>query len=599
MYDTDFGFGFRGSTTAYTHNTLSFATHPSSNHPRNPPEATFLLRSLLKNENFRINFINRFADQLNTAFLPERTTSVITELKQQIKAEIEEHIFRWKAPASYHQWHKNVSAMLTFAEHRPKHQMQHINDYFKLNGTYELKLNVSNQLMGHARVNSIEISAETTGVRQYPYPWKGKYFRGIPIELEAIPKPGYVFTHWEGDVNSTSAVVKLTPGADIEVMAHFKRTNEPVLLHYWLFDTSIPNDTPLEWLDAFYGILSGGKLEYASCFEGYPFDENHPQWRKASMERRNQPTPINYRPEANNFTSYANANMRGLQVRQPFTDAGKQNTMIFHVPTTGFSNIVWRFAAKDEGAADYLIIDYAVDKDDDTWTDDGLVNNVLPLSSWYQLFEVDFSEIASVSNNANFRLRIRFGGNNMSEDAGNRVTFNNISMDGLAKNAFNIHASASNNGSISPFGTVPVYEDGNMDFFILPKENFLIKDVVVDNESVGESLTFHGDTAFFCFRSVQNNHTIHVNFLFDHRLFDDTERMRVFPNPANEIITIVSLDEFTQLEIRNISGQSLINRPNLSSKEHSINIGHLQHGVYFVSIHTKHGRFTKKIMIIK
>lgn len=598
MYDTDFGFGFRESPAPYMHNTLVYATHPSSNQPRNKPETTFLLRNLLKNEQFRHHFINRFADQLNSAFRPERTKSIIQELKQQIEPEIQQHIHRWKSPANYQQWLENVDVMLDFAEHRPKHQFRHIYKYFDLNGIYELTVQTSNQLMGHVRVNSITINKETPGIPQYSNPWRGSYFKGVPIELEAIPKPGYTFTHWEGAVNATSPVIQITPTADIEVIACFQKTNEPVLIYKWFFDTTIPNNTPLERLQAYYSIMDGGALEYLSCLEGYPFNKDHPQWRKASMERRNQPTAINYRPDANNDIAYTNANMRGLQVRQPFTDNNRQNTMIFHAPTSGFSDIILRFAAKDEGAADHLIIDYAVNAAADSWTSAGLANHILPLESGYQLYEVDFSEIAAVSNNHNFRFRIRFDGSNMWQDAGNRVTFNNFTIDGKVKNAFNIYASANNYGIISPSGIIPVYELDDIDFYMLPVQNFLISDVIVDDISVLEQLTFSGDTAVYKFQGVYHDHHIHVSFRFDQQLINDDQIVRVFPNPVRDIMNIVSLEEFHKLEIRNIFGQPVLTREYSSTYKISINLQHLQNGMYYVSIYTGSHAVTKKILIV-
>jgi len=55
----------------------------------------------------------------------------------------------------------------------------------------------------------------------------------------------------------------------------------------------------------------------------------------------------------------------------------------------------------------------------------------LPLTSAYQLFEVDFSSIITANNNPNFKVRLRFTGANMTVDNGDRVTFNNFSVKGV------------------------------------------------------------------------------------------------------------------------------------------------------------------------
>lgn len=204
------------------------------------------------------------------------------------------------------------------------------------------------------------------------------------------------------------------------------------LVYFWLFDTSLPNDTPLEEITSTFSLLDAGLIEFHSALAGYPFDPDHPDWRKASMERRNSPTPLNYRPEGNGGIPYADSEMRGLQIRQPFTGDGGENTMIFHVATTGFEDVVFQFAAKDEGAADNLVVDYSVAAGNPVWTNSGLSNPTPALAPGYQLFTFDFSLIEDADNNPDFKIRVRFDGSDMSVDDGNRVTFNNISLDGVS-----------------------------------------------------------------------------------------------------------------------------------------------------------------------
>ena len=210
------------------------------------------------------------------------------------------------------------------------------------------------------------------------------------------------------------------------------------LVFFWLFDTSLPNDTPLEAIDPIYNLNPNAILLYNSALSGYPFSPDHPNWRKASMERRNAPTPLNYRPEGNNGISYDVSNMRAIQVKQPFVGDGGENTLYFHLPTNGFKDIVFQFAAKNEGAADKLSIDYSVNSGEPVWTTTGLANPTPDLSDNYQLYVVNFSQINEASNNQHFKIRIRFIGENMSVDEGKRVTFNNFSIDASALSGNNL-----------------------------------------------------------------------------------------------------------------------------------------------------------------
>jgi hypothetical protein len=210
------------------------------------------------------------------------------------------------------------------------------------------------------------------------------------------------------------------------------------LIHFWVFDRDLPNDTPLTAIESRFSVMENGLLTYHSALEGYPFDEDHPNWRKASMERRNAPTPLNYRPNGNNGIPFDQANMRAIQIKQPFTGDGGENTLYFELPTSGFENIVFSFAAIDEGAADALLIDYNVEASGTNFTSEGLTQTSFNLGIFYQLYQIDFSSIIETRNNPHFRVRIRFAGSDMGAEEGNRVTFNNFALDGQVMSGVNL-----------------------------------------------------------------------------------------------------------------------------------------------------------------
>ncbi len=212
---------------------------------------------------------------------------------------------------------------------------------------------------------------------------------------------------------------------------------EPQLIHFWFFGGDIPNNTPLEYLGTTFSLVDGALITYHSALEGYPFHPDHHSWRQASMERRNAPTGINYRPQGNSWIPYEQSGMRGIQVRQPYRGDAGENTVFLHIPTTGFEDIVVGFAAMDQGdnedlmAAEELLIDYAIEDGED-WFTTGLDESVLKLMhEEYLLYEIDFSGIEAVNNNPDFVLRIRFDGQNLYLNEGDRVSFNNISVDGI------------------------------------------------------------------------------------------------------------------------------------------------------------------------
>ncbi len=197
------------------------------------------------------------------------------------------------------------------------------------------------------------------------------------------------------------------------------------LTRFWHINDAVANNTPLTLLNASYPVNSGARIEFKSALAGYPFTSTHPSWRKASMERRNEPTTLNA------FPSVMTGNTRGLQIRQPFRGDAGENELVFHVPTTGMGGIRFAFAVKDEGAAERLLIDYSTTAGDPVWTTTKLNRAVYSLTQEYQRFVVDFTFITEADENPNFKIRIRFDGRDMSADAGNRVTFNNYSVEAL------------------------------------------------------------------------------------------------------------------------------------------------------------------------
>jgi hypothetical protein len=59
---------------------------------------------------------------------------------------------------------------------------------FNLVKTIEVNLEVYPENGGEIALNTIQ---------PVTYPWSGTYFDGVPVNMIAIPKPGYSFSHWE------------------------------------------------------------------------------------------------------------------------------------------------------------------------------------------------------------------------------------------------------------------------------------------------------------------------------------------------------------------------------------------------------------------
>jgi hypothetical protein len=451
LYDVDRSLGY---FTDFRFDMIKWLTGPL-NGRNNQEWPNIILRNLLDNENFKKRFINRIADHLNTAFLPSRVHHVLDSLKAKIDPEISEHIHRWGQPVSKSWWNSNVQVMYTNASSRPAYVRQHIKDHFDIEGLINLILKTDDPEQGYIRVNTINIHPSTPGVPDDPYPWTGIYFHGIPIEVEAVANEGYAFSHWVGNENQMDQVLNITPEGDISLKAYFVKEEVPEVVSYWFFGTDLPNNTPLDTIMPVFARTGKPFLEFQSAFEGYPFDSEHENWRKASLERRNAPTEINYHTGANDDIPFEDSGMRGIQVKQPLEHQGRRSELIFHVPSTGYREPVFRFAAMDEGAAERLVINYSVSGGEPQWTSSGPDNTTIDLSDSYQLYEIDLFSVEEAENNPDLKIRIRFEGADMTADEGNRVTFSNFSLHGIPLNYNFFSKPAGSVNELSSWGAVP------------------------------------------------------------------------------------------------------------------------------------------------
>jgi hypothetical protein len=397
----------------------------------NGPSQTFPLRALLKNQDFRIDFISRFADLLNTAFQPHYLHELIESFHATISPHLEEQYSRWHRPRP-DVYEEHLNLLHVFAQNRVLYMRKHLVEFFNLGGQYNLNARIENG-EGFLKINSLEINDNLPANLQTFDPWQGVYFSGVPVRIEAVPAPGYVFSHWTGDIQGSENPYMLNYfGKEANISAHFKpeETDHLEILSFWYFNRDLPNDEPLIKIEPWYSKFDESMLMFQSSLgPKYPFDPDHPQWRIASMERKNRPTAVNYRPELTQFQPFE-AQMRGIQIRQPFRQDQDENSIILKMPTSGYANLVLSMAAMSDGAAGHLTVEYSID-DSDNWHSEGLTKSKFNLDDEFSLFRIDFSDVFAANHNDLFRVRLRFGGDHMYTQNEKTVVFNNISLEGV------------------------------------------------------------------------------------------------------------------------------------------------------------------------
>lgn len=223
VFDTDIGFGLHPNRAYIDHNTLAYAIEHT-----NPDRrwSTILLKSLLKDDEFRVRFIEKFDDHLNFTFHPYRVNQKIDQLSNALLGDMPEHIRRWRTNNdSVDEWREKVDRLVDFANQRPAYLRKYLNEYFNMDGSISLTVNL-NPDSGVVLINGNPIpeNGQLTAEKK----WEGLFFTGRTITIKAIAKPGYRFVQWEGYEPGLEEIIILLD-EDVNLRVVFER---------------IPNNTP-------------------------------------------------------------------------------------------------------------------------------------------------------------------------------------------------------------------------------------------------------------------------------------------------------------------------------------------------------------------
>ena len=250
MYDTDFGFGPWWNWGNFNENTLSFALYADGDSWPNPSWSTLLFRRLITNIGFRNQFINRYADELNTRFLSSNVVNHINDIYSTIEPEIMSHFYRWRDDPSVGydipdpQGHVGfyIWAMTNFANERPLIAKEHIKEQFDLPDYHELTITNPSTYKGFVNINdNLNIQDPS---------WVGDYFETVPFTLKAIPELGYEFSHWSGDLFSNDQTIEVLIDEAFEVIPNFSELSTEVVINEINYRSS-DEFNPDDWIELF------------------------------------------------------------------------------------------------------------------------------------------------------------------------------------------------------------------------------------------------------------------------------------------------------------------------------------------------------------
>lgn len=245
VFDLDFGFGLTTPLDMGYDNMFTFAAATDGDNWPNPPWSTLLFRMLLENNDFTMDFLNRFADCLNTIWQAPLVSSKITQVRDKISSEMRLHLERW-GQLSYEGWEYETGLLYEFASDRESVLHQNILSEFGLAGLAGVELRIEPAAGGSIRLNNNLRIGESV--------WEGTYFLGIPVDIEAVARPGYEFLGW--DINgsgSSDRSLKVPLSGDVVITARFQSSGtsaSPIVINEINYH-SAPDFDPGDWLELY------------------------------------------------------------------------------------------------------------------------------------------------------------------------------------------------------------------------------------------------------------------------------------------------------------------------------------------------------------
>jgi hypothetical protein len=245
IYDLDFGFGLTTPQEQGYDNMFAFAKATDGDSWPNPPWSTLLFRKLLENSDFTNDFLNRYADCLNTIWQAPLVTSKITQVRDNISSEMRLHLERW-GNLSYAGWENEVAHLYEFASGHKNEIQQNILSEFNLAGLAGLELRIEPAEGGSVRLNNNLYVGDSV--------WNGTYFLGIPVDVQAVARPGYEFLGW--DINGSGKSdrsLKVPLSEDVVITARFQvsETSSPPIVINEINYHSAPDFDPGDWLELY------------------------------------------------------------------------------------------------------------------------------------------------------------------------------------------------------------------------------------------------------------------------------------------------------------------------------------------------------------
>ena len=125
-----FFFDLDGTMYRQSYDHLSEYNNQNKDFQRYSHESTVILRSLLKNNDFRDMFYARFNYHMNNTFNTSRVLKKISGFEKLYLPLVSENIYRWDSPSDFDNWIQGVQMLKDFAVQRPTYIFEQLQKNF-------------------------------------------------------------------------------------------------------------------------------------------------------------------------------------------------------------------------------------------------------------------------------------------------------------------------------------------------------------------------------------------------------------------------------------------------------------------------------------
>ena len=161
-----------------------------------------LFYRLCQNECFQKDFTITTCDLMNSVFRLDNVAPELMGLIEKTKPSVLRDLKKYYGNnLTEEDYQEDVDDLSRFFINRPPYMVQYLASEFGLTGTLE-NVSVGCSEGGSVLLNTVEIPEGTEC-------FVGQYFTDYPIELTALPKDGYRFVGWSGDVSSEAAELEV------------------------------------------------------------------------------------------------------------------------------------------------------------------------------------------------------------------------------------------------------------------------------------------------------------------------------------------------------------------------------------------------------